>query len=168
MADVLNGRLLRFLFAGGLIYVASVWLLDAPDLLLVLNGLVMSASAGICVAYAPVFIAALLRGRPSKGDYLGAGIFMSWSTTCLLRVVSVVGRDFGWPGIHNTNWQTSIIWLNLMSGLLHLWAPYLVEERSPRAKWVSTGIITAVGFFIVFALWTTNFHPRSHPLVELR
>ncbi len=168
MADLRHGRLLRFLAlcAAGYLLVAA--LTDSPFLILMLNGLVASATAGVCVAYSPVLVAALPARAPTKGDYLGSGIFLVALSMLAQRLVSFIGRDGGWPDIFNSDWETAIMTVGLVGVLLHLWAPNAVEGRVPRARWVSTGFIVAAGFFVTFMVWNASVGSGAHPMVELR
>ena len=168
MVDLRNGLLLRIMAGFLLVYAVAAYETYAPSFILVLNGLSMSVASGVCVAYAPVFLGALVERHPSKGDYLGTGIFLVSCCILGMRGLSVVARDLGWPDIYNTNFMTAVMATGLIGGLLHLWAPNAVEGHLPRARWVSTGIVFAVGFFLTFALWTASQHGVPHPPVELR
>ena len=167
VADLLNGRLLRLLAMVSLAYAVVVWSAPAPAVILMLTGLATSASGGVCVAYASVFWGALGAARPTKGDFLGAGIFLV-SVNILLRCgLSAVARDLGWPAIYNTHWMSGALAVGTIGSLLHVWAPHAVDGRVPRAKWVPTAAVVAIGLFLIFLLWSWHFH-SPHPSIELR
>ena len=168
VAHFLQGRILRFFLVCLALYAVVAMATDAPVLILFGNGVALSLSAGVSAAYFPVFLIALASPRPGKGDYLGAGIFLSWASWFVAGTMSVMARDMGWPWIYNTDWTTFRLLLTVMAGMLHLWAPNAVEGRVPRARWVTTGIVVALGFFGAFALWSMHFPGGTHPAIELR
>lgn len=167
VVDYLKGRLLRFILLCLVAYAALAAMTEAPLLILFGYGIVMSLSVGVCVAYAPVLASAVLNPHPTKGDYLATGIFLIWTSWVATPLLSFVARDFGWPGIYNTDWTSFTVLLAFVAALLHLWAPNAVDGSLPRARWATTGLIVAVGFFIALTLWSVRFS-TVHPTVQLR
>ena len=167
VADVWNGRLLRFVIVCALAYAAAALILDAPIFILGLTAFAISSSAGVCIAYAPVFSGAMLASRPTRGDFLGAGIFLVAANVLARCVLSVIARDLGWPGIYNTDWMSGALAVGAVGSLLHLWAPHAVEGRIPPPRWVSTAVVVAVGAGVGFLTWSWHIH-AGHPAVTLR
>ena len=168
MGKLLQGRLLRVVAASALLYAVASWSIPAPHLILILNGLLLSVGSGIAVAYAPIIGTALVNAMPSKGEYLIVGIFFSWLSVFGYRGLSIVGRDFGHPEVFNSTPTTFLFSMSLMSGMLHLWAPNAVMGRLPRKRWVTTGIVVALGLFVVFVVWTMHRGVELHPSIQLR
>ena len=167
-ADIIRGRLGRFVLAFFILYGVVAWVTEAPVMILFLNGIAVSVSAGVCVAYAPVFVEALRAPHPSRGHHLGAGIFLVSLSILGIRVISFIARDFGWPDIYNTDWFTLALATGILGGLLHLWAPEAIAGRVPRQHWVTSGMLVAGGFFLGFLAWFAHTHGGPHVPVILR
>lgn len=165
MADFpLNGRLLRFVLLALSLYGLAACATGAPAMILILNDLLLSAAAGVCIAYASVLPGALAAVRPTKGDYLGAGIFFVSLCMLLLRVVSAIGRDMGWPEIYNTHAITFAYALGFIGALMHLWAPKVEAGRLPQERWVQTGALVGAGLFLSLICWAVRA-AATHPVI---
>lgn len=158
VADYLKGRLLRVVLMFAFVYAGLAILTDAPFLIHVGNGLLLSISGAVCVVYARVAITALLNPRPAKGDYLAVGIFFGFLSHFTMRVISVAARDFGWPQIYNTDWTTLYLFIAVLAGALHLWAPNVAERKIPKATWMSV-LLVAIGVIVALGVWKT--HPPT-------
>lgn len=152
MADLFHGRLFRIFAAAVLLFGVAALSIDAPHLILVSNGLLLAVASGVVISYAPIVFSALSARRPTRGDILGLGIFVSWLAQLMLRSISIIARNFGHPEIVNSNWVSTATSLSLMAGMLHLSAAQAVEGSVPAKRWVRTGIVVAVGVTIVLAL----------------
>ena len=108
-------------------------------MILFLNGIAVSVSAGVCVAYAPVFVEALRAPHPSRGHHLGAGHLPGvavdhWasgrdqrSSRATSAGLDIYNDGLVYPGPGESAFS---------SGLLHLWAPEAIAGRVPRQHWV--------------------------------
>ena len=163
-----TGRLGRIL--GGLValFAAGVLVLAPPHLILVLNGLALSAAAGVGTAYLPIAGLALRRRMPTRGDVLGAGIFFAGLSDVALRLESIVARDLGRPGVLNTHIAAVSIFLGVMALVAFLWAPYAEDGQVPREKWGRAGLLVAGGVAIAFAAGMAHHVLLPGPLVRLQ
>ena len=168
MAEFFHGRLFRFLASCLAIYGAAAATTDAPFLILVLNDLVMSAAAGVCVAYAPILPIALGNRKPFRADFLGVGIFCVAISVLMLRFASFVGRDAGHPEIYNSHFIPLALTLALIGAILHLWAPSAREGRISARRWLKTGIVVAIGGFVALGSWSLHLTMTHPAFVELR
>ncbi len=159
------GPLGRFVAGFLAAYAAVAWATYAPGLILVLNGVACSAAAGVCVAYLPVFVEAMRASHPSRGHFLGAGIFLVSLSILGIRVISFVARDLGWPDVYNTDWMTLPLSIGILGALLHLWAPEAIAGRIPRRRWVGSGITVSVGLLLAFVAWYAHAHSVLIPVV---
>ena len=164
LRDSLSGRLLRILAALVLVYGGLAVLLRPAQLILLLNGLALSVSAGVVVAYLPVAGHALRRSGPSRGDVLGSGIFFAGLSSLALRTESIVARDLSEPFILNTDIAAVSIFLGLPALVCFLWAPYASEGRVPREKWGFAGLVVAAGVATAFAIGVAHHFITPSPL----
>ena len=150
--DCLAGRLFRIL--GGLVGVDVVLsaALRPMHLILLLNGLALSVSAGVAVAYLPVAGTALRQHAPSRGDVLGVGIFFAGLSGVALRIESILARDLARPAILNTDFPAVSIFLGVLGLVCFLWAPYASDGRVPRERWGYAGLMVAAGVGIAFGV----------------
>ncbi len=168
MGRAMTGRLFKIVAFAGFAFAGAAVVFSAPTLILLMNGMLLSVSSGVVVAYAPVIAGALSAPFPTRGDYLVTGIFSAWLATFFSRLLSIVARDFGHPELYNSHVMTAITALGLLGGFCHLWAPNAVEGRVPRERWITTGILVSIGLFIAFALWSMRPMDLPHPAIELR
>ena len=131
-------------------YVVVAAVLTPAHLILLLNGLALSVSAGVSTAYLPVACRALRRRYPSRGDVLGTGIFLAGLSDVALRLESLAARDFAWPTVLNTDVAAISIFLGIMALVAFLWAPYGDGGQVPREKWGVAGLVVAVGVAFAF------------------
>lgn len=167
-ADLIRGRLGRFVAACLALYAVVAWATDAPTLILFMNGIACSVSSGVCVAYAPAFLDALRAPVPTRGDHLGAGVFLVSLSILGIRILSFIGRDFGWPDVYNTDWMTLVLGVGILGGLFHLWAPEAIAGRIPRRHWATSGAIVGAGVFLAFLVWYAHAYIGPHVPVVLR
>jgi hypothetical protein len=161
--DCFIGRLFRIL--GGLIGVYAVLSLAMRPmhLILLFNGLALSVSAGVAVAYLPVAATALRQQAPSRGDVLGVGIFFAGLSGVALRIESILARDLAQPRILNTDLAAVSIFTGLLGLVCFLWAPYASEGRVPRERWGYAGLMVAVGVGIAFTVSAAHHFVTPSP-----
>jgi hypothetical protein len=162
--DCLSGRLFRIL--GGLIglYAAMALALRPMHLILLLNGLALSVSAGVAVAYLPVAGTALRQAAPSRGDVLGVGIFFAGLSGVALRIESILARDLAKPFILNTDFAAVSIFSGLLGLVCFLWAPYASDGRVPRERWGAAGLMVAAGVGMAFIVSAAHHFVTPSPL----
>ena len=146
----LSGRLGHCFGTLLLVYVIVSTILTSAHLILLLNGLGLSVSAGVSTAYLPVAARGLRRLEPSRGDVLGIGIFLTGLSDVALRLASLTARDFGWPAILNSGIAALSIFLGIMALIAFLWAPYGDAGQLPREKWGVAGLVVAIGVAVAF------------------
>jgi hypothetical protein len=132
-----------------------------------LNGLALSAAAGVSTAYLPIAGEALRRRVPTQGDVLGTGIFLAGLSDVALRLESIVARDLGWPAVLNSHVAAISIFLGVMALVAFLWAPYAEEGRVPREKWGRAGLMVAAGVAIALAAGAMHHLYAPSPAVRL-
>ncbi|WP_158810131.1 hypothetical protein [Beijerinckia sp. L45] len=161
--DCLACRLLRIL--GGLIgvYALLSLCLRPMHLILLLNGLALSVSAGVAVAYLPVAATALRQQTPSRGDVLGVGIFFAGLSGVALRIESILARDLAQPRILNTDLAAVSIFSGLLGLVCFLWAPYASEGRVPRERWGYAGLMVAAGVGLAFTVSAAHHFVTPSP-----
>ncbi len=162
--ECLSGRLLRGLAAALVLYVCLASSFRSMQLILLLNGLTLSVSAGVAVAYLPVAGTALRRPVPSRGDVLGVGIFLTGLSGVALRIGSILARDLAHPSILNTGFVSAAIFLGLLGLVCSFWAPFASEGRVPREKWGFAGLTVAAGVAVAFAVGTAHHFALPSPL----
>ncbi len=167
-AALAQGGLARVLAGALLLYAILALVMDAPTLILLLNGIAMSASAGVCVAYAPVLGTAMLARSPSRGDLLAAGIWFISLSVFGQRGLSYVARDLALPEVYNTDWLTLVLFHAIVGHLLHLWAPGAAAGRMPKRRWVTGGAVVALGIFAAFLIAIAHHRVGAAPPVRLR
>jgi hypothetical protein len=161
------GRLGRVLGALLACFAFAVLALSPPHLILALNGLALSAAAGVSTAYLPIAGQALRRRVPTQGDVLGAGIFFAGLSDMALRLESIIARDLGRPAVLNSHAAAVSILLGVMALVAFLWAPYAQEGRVPREKWGRAGLLVAAGVAIAFAAGMAQHAIAPAPLMRL-
>lgn len=166
--DLSIGRLGRLVLALSLAFAASAAAMTPAALILLLNGLSLSVSAGVATAYLPVAGSALARERPSRADVLGAGIFLAGVSDVTVRVQSLLARDFGRPEIVNTDATALAILVSIAALVAFLWAPHAEEGRVPREKWRRAGLVVATGVAIALGAGAVQHRLAPAPLVRLQ
>ncbi len=161
--ECLRGRLFRVLAALVGLYVLLVLALQPMQLILLLNGLALSVSAGVAVAYLPVAGTALRCPAPSRGDVLGVGIFFAGLSGVALRVESILARDLAHPTILNTDFAAISIFLGLVGLVCSFWAPFASDGRVPREKWGLAGLTVASGVAMAFAVGAAHHFALPSP-----
>jgi hypothetical protein len=167
ISECCAGRLGRLLVGLVALFGAGVLALAPPRLILILNGLALSAAAGVATAYLPIAGLALRRALPTRGDVLGAGIFFAGLSDVALRLESIVARDLGRPDVLNTPIAAVSIFLGVVALVAFLWAPYAEDGQVPREKWGRAGLIVAAGVAIAFAAGMAQHALLPAPLVRL-
>ena len=162
--DRFSGHLFRILTGLTTLYGILTVALRPAQLILLLNGLALSVSAGVVVAYLPVAGHALRRPAPSRGDVLGSGIFFAGLSSLALRMESLVARNFSEPFILNTDIAAVSIFLGLPSLICFLWAPYASDGRVPREKWGFAGLVVAAGVAMAFTIGVAHRFITPSPL----
>ncbi len=162
--DCLSGRLFRALATLVAAYAVLAVMLRPNHLILLLNGLTLSVSAGVAVAYLPVAGAALRRLTPSRGDVLGVGIFFTGISGVALRVGSILARDLARPAILNTGFVAASIFLGLLGLACSFWAPFANEGRVPRERWGVAGLTVALGVALAFTVAAVHQFTPPSPL----
>ena len=162
--ECLSGRLSRVLIAMLALYGLLTLALQPMQLILLLNGLALSVSAGVSVAYLPVAGTALRRRAPSRGDVLGVGIFLAGLSGVALRLESILARDLAYPSILNTDFAAVSIFLGLVGLVCSFWAPFAAEGRVPREKWGFAGLMVASGVALAFAVGAAHHFTLPSPV----
>jgi hypothetical protein len=152
MAELMNGHLFRVLLLGALLYAGLQLTLPIPSLITVENGLLLSISGGVAIAYMPIAWVALRTSRPVRGHYLGLGIFISWVAQFGIRVLSICIANLGYLDVLNSHWRTLFVAPMILGGVLHLLAPNAEDVDLGRQRWIFPGVVVGVGILVVFLL----------------
>jgi hypothetical protein len=168
MIKLMRGKLMRFVAFALVVFCLAYLLVPKPVLILVINDLLMSAAAGVCIAYAPIVPDALASRTPTKGEFLGFGVFFFSLSVTLYCIASMIARDMGWPDIYNSAYLPLTLYCGILGALLHLWAPKVTDGVIPRPVWTRTGIVVTIGLFL--SLVGGGLHASlTHPvIVQLR
>jgi hypothetical protein len=110
-------------------------------------------SIAVVVAYGDGAVKAVFAKHPDKFAMLTLGIVVSWASTALSSVWSVLWRLAGQPSWWVNSYANSFgLFIALAAALLHITAPGSVDGRIPRKLMIKLGCIIALVVSLALAV----------------
>ncbi len=145
-------RLLLLFLLPNIVFVALAFATRNIHLIRAFNIVNLAVAVMVVIAYAPIVIDIFTNERTlGRSDWLGLGVWLSWSSTILLRLYSIAWKWMGQP-----DWLTDSdilsygLFVQFSAGVLHLAAPGALNARVPTRRWINIGIF--VGVFVLVAM----------------
>lgn len=149
--DGLSRKALISLFVVTLtLYVATAMATDAVDMLRVMNPILAALSVAVAVAYANIAWSAFRVPMMARSHMLGLGIFFSWGSAAMLRLLSAAVYGLHNPSLMGTDYSTFALYLQTLAAFFHLAAPLAPSANAPIKAFVSAGIYAGLGVLLMF------------------
>jgi hypothetical protein len=132
----LKSRLFWLFILPNIVFGIIAYLTPATGFIPVLNAALVALAIGVCLAYGPPVIAVLVGKRKmDRADWLGIGIFRSWSAVVVNRMWSIVWRYMGRPDwLLESDIVSYALWLRARA------RPYFIWRRPARSvRWSRRG-----------------------------
>lgn len=154
------------LFLAGVVLLLAFWvaayLVPVAILLQVANATLLCVACAVSVAYAPGVYVSLVERDPNA--YIVLGIWLSWTTMAVWRVISLLWILSGTPpALVQNDVIALILFMSASAGGLHLAAKNVAastlpngEIVIPRWQWVKLGIVCGCGVGLGLAVVFVN------------
>lgn len=163
---ILTGAMFWFIVLGSAVYWIASWATPETSNLEFEHIVRTSAALAVVLGYSSICLQALLARRPDRVQQLSMGIVLSWGSTVLMSVWSLLYRYGGRPTwMLEANIYGYFVFLQLLGAVLHITAPGAAGGGIPRKNWVSLGVAVGVASFI--ALVTLVYDPDIHIFVDM-
>lgn len=163
---ILTGAMFWFIVLGSALYWIASWATPDSSNLEFEHIVRTSAALAVVLGYSSIFFEALLAKRPDRVQQLSTGIVLSWGSTVMMSVWSLLYRYGGRPPwMLEANIYGYFVFMQLLGAVLHITAPGAAGGGIPKKNWVSLGV--AVGLASFIALVTLVYDPNVHGLVDM-
>jgi hypothetical protein len=123
--------------------------------------------SGLAVAVAFVGSALVIvrAGQADEGDHLVMGVALGWFATFLTGVWAMLWRLSGQPTwMYNSDFNALLVYLYVVSGVLHLSGINAVKGVVPTRNWVIIGVVCGISFAIAATIIVTR--PSAKAIVD--
>jgi hypothetical protein len=119
----------------------------------------------VTIAFIGSAFAIVRIGQADEGDHLVMGVALGWFATFLTGVWAMLWRLSDFPfWMYQSDFIALVIYLHILSGILHLSGLHAVKGRVPTRNWVVIGVLIAISGAIAATILVTR--PNARIIVD--
>ncbi len=144
----LRGYLMR-LFLIVLLSGAIAFLIAPPKVMTeTLNFVAFTFAGAVIVAYWPAFWRGLIAEKPTIGQMLAVGVFLTQLSSLFSRAASISYISFGLIGVVGSSIVSLFVLVMATGAVCHLNAPEISNGAVPGRQWIRIGVLAGTAILI--------------------